>query len=109
MRFGMPIEADRLTALLRPGPDVGTVITADVYGTGDADRAVGTALDGLDRSSYLLVGMIGHDFVHGERQGAKGFPRFTDPALRGPDSYAGYLREAAERSLSGAASTASTS
>ena len=99
MRFGMPIEADRLTALLRPGPDVGTVITADVYGTGDADRAVGTALDGLDRSSYLLVGMVGHDFVHGERQGAKGFPRFTDPALRGPDSYAGYLREAAERSL----------
>src|SRR6478735_1064517 len=32
-------------------------------------------------------------------QGAKGFPRFTDPALRGPDAYAGYLREAAERSL----------
>jgi len=99
MRFGMPIDADRLTALLRPGPDVGTVITADVYGTGDADRAVGAALDGLDRSSYRLVGMIGHDFVRGERQGAKGFPRFTDPALRGPDAYPDYLREAAERSL----------
>ena len=55
------------------------MITADVYGTGDADRAVGAALDGLDRSSYRLVGMIGHDFVRGERQGAKGFPRFTDP------------------------------
>ena len=99
MRFGMPIDSDRLTALLRPGPDVGTVITADVYGTGDADRAVGAALDGLDRSSYRLVGMIGHDFVRGERQGAKGFPRFTDPALRAPDAYGEYLREAAERSL----------
>src|SRR5206468_504021 len=27
------------------------------------------------------------------------FPRFTDPGLRGPDDYAGYLRMAAERSL----------
>ena len=29
----------------------------------------------------------------------KGFPRFTDPSLRGPDHYAAYLRRAAERSL----------
>ena len=109
MRFGMPIEADRLTALLRPGPDVGTVITADVYGTGDADRAVGTALDGLDRSNYLLVGMVGHDFVHGERQGAKGFPRFTDPALRGPDPTPATCGRRPSAACSGAASTASTS
>src|SRR5206468_7859466 len=27
------------------------------------------------------------------------FPRFTDPGLRGPDDYAGYLRMAAESSL----------
>ena len=51
MRFGMPIDADRLTALLRPGADVGTVITADVYGTGAADARSGAALDGLDRST----------------------------------------------------------
>jgi aryl-alcohol dehydrogenase-like predicted oxidoreductase len=99
MRFGVPVEPGRLTALLRPGDDVGTVITADVYGAGEADRAVGEALAGVDRSSYRLVGMIGHDFVHGERQGAKGYPRFTDPGLRAPDGYAGYLREAALRSL----------
>src|SRR4029079_7315991 len=48
---------------------------------------------------YQLVGAIGHDFYIGERQGAKGFPRFTDPALRGPDAYADYIRMATERSL----------
>ena len=42
---------------------------------------------------------MGHDFYEGERDGPRGFPRFTDPALRGPDEYAGYLRMAAERSL----------
>jgi aryl-alcohol dehydrogenase-like predicted oxidoreductase len=42
---------------------------------------------------------VGHDFYDGEREGAKGFPRFTDPRLRGPDAYASYLRMAAERSL----------
>jgi len=35
----------------------------------------------------------------GTRDGAKGFPRFTDPALRGADAYADYLRMATERSL----------
>jgi aryl-alcohol dehydrogenase-like predicted oxidoreductase len=45
------------------------------------------------------VGAVGHDFYEGERDGAKGFPRFTDPRLRGPADYAGYLRMAAERSL----------
>ena len=43
--------------------------------------------------------MVGHDFTTGERQGAKGYPRFTDPGLRGPDAYHGYLRSAAEASL----------
>jgi aryl-alcohol dehydrogenase-like predicted oxidoreductase len=47
----------------------------------------------------VLVGAVGHDFTEGERAGAKGFPRFTDPALRGPDQYAGYLRRATEASL----------
>jgi len=42
---------------------------------------------------------VGHDFYDGERDGSKGFPRFTDPRLRGPDGYAPYLRMAAERSL----------
>ena len=42
---------------------------------------------------------MGHDFYEGEREGARGFPRFTDPRLRGPDGYHDYLRMAVERSL----------
>jgi aryl-alcohol dehydrogenase-like predicted oxidoreductase len=99
MHFGEPLDDERLAALLRPGDDVGTVITADAYGAGDADRVLGRALDGVDRGAYTLVGAVGHDFYEGEREGAKGYPRFTDPRLRGPGEYAGYLRMAAERSL----------
>jgi aryl-alcohol dehydrogenase-like predicted oxidoreductase len=99
MHFGEPLDDERFLALIRPGGGIDTVLTADVYGTGEADRLLGQALDGLDRERYSLVGAVGHDFYEGERQGAKGFPRFTDPALRGPGEYAGYLRMAAERSL----------
>src|SRR5690242_20109247 len=99
MRFGAPIGRDRLAQLLRPGDGITTVITADVYGTGEADRDVGAALHGLDRDAYTLVGMIGHDFLTGERAGAKGYPRFTDQSLRGQGDYADYLRRAAEASL----------
>ena len=99
MRFGEAISDERLEALFRPGEGIDTVITADVYGEGEADRTLGRALAGLDRGAYRVAGAIGHDFIHGGRQGPKGFPRFTDPALRGPDGYADYLREATERSL----------
>ncbi|HEV3001269.1 MAG TPA: aldo/keto reductase [Solirubrobacteraceae bacterium] len=99
MHFGVPLDDERLVALLRPDERVRTVITADAYGAGEADRLLGRALQGLDRDAYSLVGAVGHDFYEGEREGAKGFPRFTDPRLRGPDAYAGYLRMAAERSL----------
>jgi aryl-alcohol dehydrogenase-like predicted oxidoreductase len=75
------------------------VITVDAYGAGAADALLGRALAGVPRGSYSLVGALGHDFYTGEREGAKGFPRFTDPRLRGPDGYADYLRMAAERSL----------
>jgi aryl-alcohol dehydrogenase-like predicted oxidoreductase len=53
----------------------------------------------LPRDSYCLVGAVGHDFYNGKREGAKGFPRFTNPALRAPDGYAEYLRFATEKSL----------
>ena len=82
MHFGEPLESERLQALLRPGEGIDTVITADVYGSGDADAALGAALEGVERDSYCLVGAIGHDFYEGEREGAKGFPRFTDARLR---------------------------
>src|SRR5262245_31580179 len=99
MRFGEPISDERLKALLRPGEGVRTVITADAYGAGEADTLLGRALVGVPRSEYAIAGAVGHDFYEGEREGAKGFPRFTDPRLRGPSEYAGYLRMAAERSL----------
>jgi len=99
MRFGEAISDERLEALLRPGRGIDTVITADAYGEGEADSLLGRALAGVDRETYALVGAVGHDFYEGERQGPKGFPRFTDPALRGPGDHAGYLRMAAERSL----------
>jgi aryl-alcohol dehydrogenase-like predicted oxidoreductase len=60
---------------------------------------VGRALSGVGRDRVCLVGAVGHDFYEGEREGAKGFPRFTDPRLRGADGYASYLRMATERSL----------
>src|SRR3954451_8347954 len=97
--FGEAIEPERLEALLRPGDGIDTVLTADVYGQGEADELLGRALAGVPRADYALVGAIGHDFYEGERDGAKGFPRFTDPRLRGPERYRDYLRMAAERSL----------
>src|SRR6478672_5204460 len=99
MRFGVPLDDERLLALLRPDERIATVLTADAYGEGEADRVVGRALQGLPRGDYALVGAIGHDFYEGEREGPKGFPRFTDPRLRGPDQYGGYLRMATEKSL----------
>src|SRR6266513_3449250 len=99
MHFGEPLDDERFLALIRPGGGIDTVLTADTYGQGEADRLLGRALAGVGRGSFSLVGAVGHDFYEGERQGAKGFPRFTDPVLRGPDQYAGYLRMAAERSL----------
>jgi len=99
LHFGEAIEEDRLAALLRPGEGIDTVLTADAYGQGDADRVLGRALEGVVRDDYCLIGAIGHDFYEGEREGPKGFPRFTDPRLRGPREYADYLRMATEKSL----------
>ena len=99
LHFGEAITEDRLAALLRPGDGIDTVLTADAYGQGEADRVLGRALEGVPREDYSLIGAVGHDFYEGERDGPKGFPRFTDPRLRGPDEYADYLRMAAEESL----------
>jgi aryl-alcohol dehydrogenase-like predicted oxidoreductase len=99
MRFGEPLDDDRYLALIRPDERIRTVLTADAYGAGEADVLLGRALEGLAREEYCLVGAVGHDFYEGERDGAKGFPRFTDPRLRAERDYAAYLRMAAERSL----------
>jgi aryl-alcohol dehydrogenase-like predicted oxidoreductase len=99
MHFGEPLLDERLLALLRPGNGIDTVMSADAYGAGEADSLLGRALEGVRREDYCLIGAVGHDFYEGEREGAKGFPRFTHPRLRGEDEYASYLRMASERSL----------
>ena len=99
LRFGETIDEERLEALLRPGKGIDTVLTADTYGQGEADRVLGRALAAVPREQYSLVGAVGHDFYAGERDGPRGFPRFTDPRLRDPDEYGDYLRMATERSL----------
>ncbi len=101
MHFGEPLEDDRFIGAIRMAHERGirTFMTADVYGTGAADEMLGRALSGFPRESYALVGMLGHDFYSGQRDGSKGFPRFTHSQLRGPKDYAGYLRMAAEKEL----------
>jgi len=99
LRFGEEIDEGRLAALLLPGNGIETVLTADAYGQGGADRMLGRALSGVPRGDYCLIGAVGHDFYEGERDGPRGFPRFTDPRLRKEGDYAGYLRMATERSL----------
>jgi len=99
LHFGETIDEDRLAALLRPGDGIDTVLSADTYGQGEADLLLGRAVAGVPRDDYCLIGAVGHDFYEGERDGPRGFPRFTDLRLRGADGYASYLRMAAERSL----------
>jgi aryl-alcohol dehydrogenase-like predicted oxidoreductase len=99
MHFGEPLDDERFLALITPDDSIRTVLTADVYGAGEADAMLGRAIAGRPRDQMCIVGAVGHDFYEGERNGAKGFPRFTDPALRDASGYAGYLRMATERSL----------
>ena len=99
LHFGEAVDEERLAAVLRPRGGIDTVLSADTYGQGEADSLLGRALTGVPRDEYCLVGAVGHDFYEGERDGPRGFPRFTDPRLRGEGEYADYLRMATERSL----------
>jgi aryl-alcohol dehydrogenase-like predicted oxidoreductase len=101
MHFGEQLDEQRFVDAIRLAYDSGfrTFVTADVYGVGRADDMLGQAIAGIDRSTYCLVGTIGHDIYGGLRDGAKGYARFTDPSLRGPEEYASYLKMAAEKSL----------
>jgi aryl-alcohol dehydrogenase-like predicted oxidoreductase len=99
MRFGEPLDDERFLALIAPDESIRTAMTADVYGAGEADRMLGRAIEGRPRSEMCIVGAVGHDFYFGERDGAKGFPRFTDRRLRDEPGYSDYLRMATERSL----------
>jgi aryl-alcohol dehydrogenase-like predicted oxidoreductase len=101
MHFGEPLSDERFVAVLQHAYEQGirTFMTSDVYGNGAADTMLAKALKGVPRDSYCLVGMIGHDFYKGERAGSKGFPRFTDPALRGKADYADYIEMATAKEL----------
>ena len=101
MHFGETLPEERFIGCISTAYEAGirTFVTADVYGNGKADELLGEALKGVARDSYCLVGMIGHDFYAGQRQGSRGYPRFTDPELRGPADYAAYVRMATSRSL----------
>jgi aryl-alcohol dehydrogenase-like predicted oxidoreductase len=101
MHFGETLTEERFMGCISTAYEAGirTFVTADVYGNGRADELLGSALKGVARDTYCLVGMIGHDFYGGQRQGSRGYPRFTDPGLRGPAGYADYVRMATSRSL----------
>ncbi|RBP38663.1 aryl-alcohol dehydrogenase-like predicted oxidoreductase [Roseimicrobium gellanilyticum] len=101
MHFGEALDDARYINLVHRSYEKGTrsFITADVYGGGRADTLLGEALKGIDRSTYNLTGIVGHDFYGGLRAGAKGYPRFTEPGLRSPEEYASYLVMATEKSL----------
>ena len=101
MHFGETLDEDRFIQCIETAYESGirTIVTSDVYGNGKADELLGRALAGIDRSTYSLVGMIGHDFYHGQRQGSRGYPRFTDPELRGPEGYADFVHMATSKEL----------
>ena len=101
MHFGETLSEARYMECIQTAYESGfrTFVTADVYGNVKADELLGRALNGIDRETYCLVGMLGHDFYDGQRQGSRGYPRFTDPELRGADGYESYIRMATEKSL----------
>lgn len=101
MHFGEALSEERFIEAIRHAYDQGirTFMTADVYGVGEADSALGRALEGFSRDSYCLVGTIGHDFYEGKREGSKGYPRFTNSTLRKPAQYRDYLLAATEKEL----------
>jgi aryl-alcohol dehydrogenase-like predicted oxidoreductase len=101
MHFGEVLDENRYQECIRVAYEAGirTFVTADVYGQGKADASLGEVLSEYPRESYCLVGMLGHDFVDGEREGSKGYPRFTNPNLRSAAGYHEFLRRACESSL----------
>lgn len=101
MHYGEPLADDRFIECMHRahGAGIRTFVTADVYGNGEADQLLHRGMHGLPRETCCVVGAVGHDFYTGAREGAKGFPRFTDARLRKPADYGDYLRMATEKSL----------
>ena len=99
MRFGEPLDDERFISLITPDDSIRTVITADVYGAGEADRMLGRGDRRPGPRAMCVVGAVGHDFYTGERDGPRAFRASPTPRLRDESEYADYLRMATERSL----------
>ena len=74
-------------------------MTADVYGEGEADASSDARSPASTASAFRLVGAVGHDFVEGERDGPRGYPRFTDPRCAAPAATAATCAARPRRSL----------
>ncbi|MDX1951596.1 MAG: aldo/keto reductase [Verrucomicrobiota bacterium] len=101
MHFGEKLDERRYLDVIRLAYEKGirTFMTADVYGNGESDLLLGKALSDVKRDSWCLVGAVGHDFYKGKREGAKGYPRFTNKELRPASEFKDYLSMATEKSL----------
>ena len=108
LRFGETIDEERLEALLRPGEGDRHLLSADTYGQGEADELLGRALAASRVRRYAWSAPSATTSTRVSGTARAGFPRFTDPRLRGPGDYAYYLRMAAEKSLERVGATHST-
>ena len=100
MHFGEPLDDERFLALIRPGNGIDTVLTADTYGQGEADRLLGRAIEGV-RARRVLPRRRGRatTSTKASARGRRASRASPTPRCAAPDEYAGYLRMAAERSL----------
>ncbi len=80
MHFGEPLGDERLLALLRPGEGIDTVITADVYGAGEADTMLGRALAGLPARGLLPDRRDRPRLLRGRARRRQGLPALHRPA-----------------------------
>lgn len=101
MHFGETLSEERYFQCIETAWQAGmrTFVTSDVYGNGKADELLGRALAKYPREEYCLVGMIGHDFYEGQREGNKGYPRFTEKHLRADGDFTAYMEMACRKSL----------
>ena len=100
MHFGEPLDDERFVRADHARTTaIRTVITADVYGAGEADAMLGRAIAGRPRDEMCVVGAVGHDFYRASATAPRASRASPIRALRGPDAYADYLRMATERSL----------
>ena len=100
MHFGEPLDDERLSSLIAPDEAIPTVITADVYGTGDADRMLGRAIAGRAARAHVRGRRRRARLLRGRaRRAAGAFPASPIRGCADPTGMAAYLRMATERSL----------